>query len=78
VSGSSPITAASALGWRQLEILSDVFSDVFDPRKMRARWSADLRDVSARFLRSPLFLEWTRWNLGAMTTSVRIMSVFRP
>jgi hypothetical protein len=74
LSESSSDAAASALGWRQLEILSDVF----DPRKMRARWSADLREISARTLRSPLFLEWTRWNLGAMTTSVRIMSVFRP
>jgi len=54
-----------ALTWKRLEGLSALC----DPRQLRSRWLADLRQLTADYLRSPAFLELMQSNLRAMTDS---------
>jgi len=52
-------------------------SDLCDPRQVQRRFLADLRALSADYVRSPAFLALMRWQLKAMTVSPQLWSPFR-
>ena len=54
---------ASALGWESLAKLVELY----DPRRFRALWLADLRRLAADYLRSPHFLALAKFNLSLLT-----------
>ena len=52
-------------------------SDLCDPRQVQRRLLADLRALSAEYIRSPAFLALMRWQLKTMTVSPQLWSPFR-
>ena len=52
-------------------------TDLCDPRQVQRRFLADLRALSAEYVRSPAFLALMRWQLKAMTVSPQLWSPFR-
>jgi hypothetical protein len=60
---------AAAVGWRQLDAVTTVgaAAPFDDPRQMRNRWLADMRQLSADYLKSPAFLALIRFNITLLT-----------
>ena len=65
--------SSAALGWDAMER----FSALWDPRQIRNWWLADLRTLTADYMRSPAFLALMRFNLKVMTQPTRAMSLFQ-
>ena len=65
--------SARAIGWDYLETMWGLRP----PQRLRDRLLAEVRQTVASQLRCPAFLEFMRWNLGAMTASTRLTSPFR-
>jgi hypothetical protein len=65
--------SAHALGWDCLETMWGLRP----PQRLRDRLLAEVRQTVQSQLRSPAFLEFMRWNLGAMTASSRLTTPFR-
>jgi hypothetical protein len=54
---------AAALGWGQLDRLAALH----DPRQLRSWWLADMRQLTADYMKSPAFLALMRFNLTLLT-----------
>ena len=54
-----------------------ILTDLCDPRQVQRRFLADLRALSAEYIRSPAFLALMRWQLKTMTVSPQLWSPFR-
>jgi hypothetical protein len=67
----------ASMGWRYLEALGAA-ADVYDPLRLRAWWLAELRRMTADYMRTPSFLELMRFNLTLMTRSVPSTSLLFP
>jgi hypothetical protein len=65
--------SAHAIGWDCLETMWGLRP----PQRLRDRLLAEVRQAVAGQLRSPAFLEFMRWNLGAMTVSTRLTTPFQ-
>jgi hypothetical protein len=65
--------SAHAVGWECLETIWGLRP----PQRLRDRLLTEVRQTVASQLRSPAFLEFMRWNLGAMTLPNRLTSPFR-
>jgi hypothetical protein len=63
----------NARAWEHLRTLADVC----DPRQVQRRLLADLRALSAEYVRSPAFFALMRWQLKAMAASPQLWSPFR-
>ena len=48
-----------------------------DPQQIQRRVLADMRALSADYVRSPAFLALMRASLGSMTSATRMLSSFR-
>lgn len=59
---------AAAIGWGHLDRLAALN----DPRQLRNLWLADLRRLSADFMKSPEFLAMIRFNLTLLTQPTMI------
>jgi len=53
----------AALGWGNLQRLAALP----DPRQVRGWWLADMRQLSADYLKSPAFFTFMRLNLALLT-----------
>jgi hypothetical protein len=51
-----------ALGWRHL----DAVAGLYDPRRLRAWWLAELSRMTSDFMRSPQFFALMRFNLSLL------------
>ena len=60
--------SAAALGWGQLDRLAALH----DPRQLRGWWLADMRQLTADYLKSPAFLALMRFNLTLLTQPTMI------
>ncbi len=49
-----------------------------DPRQMQRRVLADLRALTADYVRSPAFLSLMRWSLTAMTSAPQVSTPVLP
>lgn len=49
-----------------------------DLKRLRARWFAELSQLTDAFLRSPLFLRWMRYGLASMTASMHAAAFLAP
>jgi hypothetical protein len=65
--------SAHAIGWDYLETMWGLRP----PQRLRDRLLGEVRQAVQSQLRSPAFLEFMRWNLGAMTVSTRFTTPFR-
>jgi hypothetical protein len=65
--------SAQAFGWEYLETMWGLRP----PQRLRDRLLSEVRQAVASQLRSAAFLEFMRWNLGAMTVSTRLTTPFR-
>jgi len=65
--------SAHAIGWDCLETMWGLRP----PDRLRDRLLTEVRQAVAVQLRSQAFLEFMRWNLGAMTVSTRLTTPFR-
>jgi len=59
---------AAALGWQQ----ADALAALNDPRQLRNRWLADMRQLTGDYVRSPAFLSLMRFNLTLLTHPMMI------
>ena len=53
----------AALGWGNLQRLAALP----DPRQLRSWWLADMRQLTADYLKSPAFFAFMRMNLALLT-----------
>jgi hypothetical protein len=65
--------SAPAIGWDCRETMWGLRP----PQRLRDRLLAEVRQAVAVQLRSAAFLEFMRWNLGAMTVSTRLTTPFQ-
>ena len=59
---------AAAIGWGHLDRLAALN----DPRQLRSVWLADLRQLTADYMKSPEFLAMMRFNLTFLTQPMMI------
>jgi hypothetical protein len=60
--------SAAAICWGQLDRLAALH----DPRQLRSWWLADMRQLTADYLKSPAFLALMRFNLTLLTQPTMI------
>jgi len=63
----------SRRGWEHFHALYELV----DPQQVQRRLLADMRALSADYVRSPAFLALMRAGLGSMTSVTRMLSSFR-